>query len=790
MKEGTTLNELTKEALYLVNNCAIYKEGKFKDFDDDTQKGDLEVTHDQIVENGLKKINLTSKPQYAPPTQVAPQQVPPLLRYVRRNVPRPMEMERPQPVLGQQPPFPGARPIGVRMPRQKTARQWDKAPYEVDELLTNEKSHIPDEVLAQIPAHIFIAKFRDEEGDNIKTTIMPREIRTLHRRPKVASAVRAVHLEQFIRLPPWGTDYMRAHELMSSIQTTISAASSRSTRSKKSSFDEERTDTDKEQDSQESAQEDVPKEVEAAGPSEYERSDEEDTSTPLEKRSQKPRSREQVLMDEAMARVEARRKELVDARAAKAAKIARPMTMEEARKLRIEKAKAIQKERRRIEAEKKAQEEAEAAQATQTQEKEVIDLSGTIEYLKKIEREKHIAEQRAAQLAREKIKEALSRKAEEPVLEPTQGSPKRPRQEDEEELEHIQADPIPPSPINIPPASPSSPITPFPPTSTPRTPSSPSPLDLPKSPPTPTSLQQQQFSAEPIEIPTSIQEEIKQPMDKTEEEEKQTGSEQHKPADVNLLIPIIQLDEPTNEEAVQEVKNFDYTRLIQTLSRQFKCQQVVAKETDIQKDRANKAYEEITNLRTALELVTQKRDTNARENENLLRDLIDLQSQLTRKEAQNHELIKNEKKMKEQLKYEDARFQKLTASYNTIKTTLTALLQNQELASAPSTSDSATANTLAALQEELQTEKLQRQLLVSGFMSQTAQHEAKVKQLELELAQAKAKLEAVGSRASTSQIHQAETHLQFQQPLMPEMPKFQSPKEEEQPRPAPGISTT
>ncbi|MCO5601335.1 hypothetical protein L7F22_055454 [Adiantum nelumboides] len=101
---------------------------------------------------------------------------------------------------------------------QKTARQWDKAPYEVDELSTNEKSHIPDEVLAQIPAHKFIAKFRDAEGDNIKTTIMPREIWTLHRRPEVASAVRAVHLEQFFRLPPWETDYMRAHELMSSIQ--------------------------------------------------------------------------------------------------------------------------------------------------------------------------------------------------------------------------------------------------------------------------------------------------------------------------------------------------------------------------------------------------------------------------------------------------------------------------------------------------------------------------------------------------------------------------------------------
>ncbi|MCO5595570.1 hypothetical protein L7F22_049615 [Adiantum nelumboides] len=786
------------------------------------------------------------------------------------------------------------------MPRPKTARQWEKFPYEVDKLSTNEKSHIPDEVLAQIPAHIFIAKFRDEEGDNVETTIMPREIWTLHRRPEVASAVRAVHLEQFFRLPPWGTYYMRAHELMSSIQydgkamltdsdgakvevlitkeiinkalqflpgaydlipktktidnekvflkvkgikfkytepflhmamvmalcvaekrqvrcdyakfiletlieanlknsaknklymsvgpmltrvayqalgmienlpavssqaaliqqakyvpkaikTTSSTASSRSTRSKKSSSDDERIDTDKEQNSQESAREDVPKEVEAASPSEYKRSDEEDTSTPLEKKSQKPRSREQVLMDEAMARVEARRKELDDARAAKVAKTARPMTMEEARKLRIEKAKALQKERKRLEAEEKAQEEAEAAQAIQTQEKE---------------------------LAREKIKEALSRKAKEPVLEPSQGSPKRPRQEEEEEIEHIQADPILSSPMNIPHAPPSSPITPFPPASTPRTPPSPSPPDLPRSPPAPTSPQQQQFSAEPIEIPTSLQEETKQPMDRTEEEKKQTDNEQQKPAETDLPIPIMQLEEPTNEEAFQEVKNFDYTKMILTLSRQFQCQQVVAKKTDIQKDRANRAYEEITNLRTALEL-----------------------SQLTRKEAWHHELIKNKKKMKEQLKYEDARFQKITASYNTIKSTLTTLLQNQEPASAiPSISDSATANTLAALQEELQTEKLQKQLLVSGFMSQTVQHKAKVKQLELELAQAKANLElqkqqtevlskgkeAVGSLASTSQIHQAKTHLHIQQPLMPEMPEFQSPQEEEQSRPAPG----
>ncbi|MCO5606009.1 hypothetical protein L7F22_060196 [Adiantum nelumboides] len=58
-----------------------------------------------------------------------------------------------------------------------------------------------------------------------------------------------------------------------------------------------------------------------------------------------------------------------------------------------------------------------------------------------------------------------------------------------------------------------------------------------------------------------------------------------------------------------------------------------------------------------------------------------------------------------------------------------------------STSDSATMNTLTALQEELQQEKLQRQLLVSGFMTQTEVHEAKVKDLEQELEKAKAELE-------------------------------------------------
>ncbi|MCO5564609.1 hypothetical protein L7F22_018274 [Adiantum nelumboides] len=309
--------------------------------------------------------------------------------------------------------------------------------------------------------------------------------------------------------------------------------------SRKGLSDNERTDTDKDQED-ESDCEDIPKGAEAKGPLEFERSDEEDTSTPLEKKSQKPRSKEQVLMDEAMARVDTRRKELADARAAKATKIAKPTTMEEANKQRMEKAKALQKERKRLEAEEKAQEEAETAQAAQTQEKEIIDLMGTIEYLKKIEKEKHIAEQQTSHLAREKIKEALSRKAEEPILEPSQGSPKRPRQEEEEEMEHIQADPIPSSPMNIPLAPPSSSITPFPLASTLRTPSSPTTLDPPRSPLAPASPhQQQQPSVEPSEAPPSIQEEKDQSMDRIEEEKKQADTDKPKRVDIELQIPLM-----------------------------------------------------------------------------------------------------------------------------------------------------------------------------------------------------------------------------------------------------------
>ncbi|MCO5588696.1 hypothetical protein L7F22_042655 [Adiantum nelumboides] len=135
------------------------------------------------------------------------------------------------------------------------------------------------------------------------------------------------------------------------VKTTTTSASSRTTRStKKSSSDDERTDTNKDQDSDGLDQEDSPKGAEVKGPFEHEQSDEEDTSTPLYRKNKKHRTTEQILMDETMARVEARIKELTDARAAKATKVTKPTTMTEARKIKMEKAKALQEERRKLEA--------------------------------------------------------------------------------------------------------------------------------------------------------------------------------------------------------------------------------------------------------------------------------------------------------------------------------------------------------------------------------------------------------------------------------------------------------
>ncbi|MCO5550907.1 hypothetical protein L7F22_004401 [Adiantum nelumboides] len=145
-----------------------------------------------------------------------------------------------------------------------------------------------------------------------------------------------------------------------------------------------------------------------------------------------------------------------------------PRTMERARLEIIEKAKALQAEKQRIAAEQKAQEVDLTSQSTrEPKEKEVVDLKGHIEHLKKIQRDKNLEEQRATALAREKIKEGIKRSTKQAVLEPQEGEPKKQHQEEEENIENIQMDPTPPSPSTPTPASPSSPKSPVPPTSPP-----------------------------------------------------------------------------------------------------------------------------------------------------------------------------------------------------------------------------------------------------------------------------------------------------------------------------------
>ncbi|MCO5580744.1 hypothetical protein L7F22_034614 [Adiantum nelumboides] len=103
--------------------------------------------------------------------------------------------------------------------------------------------------------------------------------------------------------------------------------------------------------------------------------------------------------------------------------------------------------------------------------------------IKTLSRDKNLEEQRAAALAREKSKEGLKRTAEQAVLEPQEGEPKKQQhQEEEENIEDIQMDPTPPSHKSAPPISPPSPKFPIPPIS----------------PPSPSSPQQQSQSAEEL----------------------------------------------------------------------------------------------------------------------------------------------------------------------------------------------------------------------------------------------------------------------------------------------------
>ncbi|MCO5548037.1 hypothetical protein L7F22_001493 [Adiantum nelumboides] len=176
-------------------------------------------------------------------------------------------------------------------------------------------------------------------------------------------------------------------------------------------------------------------------------------------------------------------------------------------------------------------------------------------------------------------------------------------------------------------APPSSPKTPIPPPSSPRTFLSPKSLEPQKSPPALASPQQHQHSAEPPVVPPSSQLKDKQDdqlMDKAKGEVKQADTAKPRPAVIELQVPLMQLEEPTQEEAYEEVRNFDYTKIILALSRQFQCQKVVAKETNFQKERVDQADEEIENLRIALQLVTKERDSGVRENEKMLKDLLDV----------------------------------------------------------------------------------------------------------------------------------------------------------------------
>ncbi|MCO5593453.1 hypothetical protein L7F22_047467 [Adiantum nelumboides] len=264
-------------------------------------------------------------------------------------------------------------------------------------------------------------------------------------------------------------------------------------------------DTNKEGDSQGSDKEESQKGAKAKGPFEHEKSDKEDTSTPLDKKSNKPRSEQQILLAEAQARVEERKKMLADARAAKvvAAQLPKPKTMEEARLARVEKAKALQEEKRRIEAKQKAQE---------------VDLT--------------------------------SQSTQEPkaVLELQKGKPKKQHQEeDEERLENIQMDPTPPSPSSVPLVPHSSPKSPVP----------------PNSPPAPSSPQQQAKSTEETSFqpPSQPQEAGETPAQGTIKEE----VAQKQPTKLFLVgdtlqAPLLALEEPSVEEAYEAVKTFDYTK--------------------------------------------------------------------------------------------------------------------------------------------------------------------------------------------------------------------------------------
>ncbi|MCO5592236.1 hypothetical protein L7F22_046234 [Adiantum nelumboides] len=355
---------------------------------------------------------------------------------------------------------------------------------------------------------------------------MPREIWTLHRRSKVADPVKAVHLKQFFRLPPWGTDYMRAHELMVSIQYDVKAMI-----------------TDKDGVKiQVLITTDIVNEALHFYPETYDLIAK-TKSIDNEKAFLKAKGSKYIYADMIYSKLE-----LPLRIAYQALGMIEDLPTAGSQASLIQHARFVPKavkttttttSLRTTRSTKKSSSDDEKTNTDKDEDSEGSDKEKSQKRAEAKGPSGHESDsftwedEGGAQLALEKIKEALRRKAEGPILERRESSPKRPRQENEDKLENIQADPLPQSPKSLPPAPPSSPKTPIPPPSSPRTPPSPKSLELPKSPPAPTSPKQQQDSAEPPLVPPSSQPKAKQgdqAKEKENVEKKQADTAKPKPA--------------------------------------------------------------------------------------------------------------------------------------------------------------------------------------------------------------------------------------------------------------------
>ncbi|MCO5578559.1 hypothetical protein L7F22_032402 [Adiantum nelumboides] len=159
------------------------------------------------------------------------------------------------------------------------------------------------------------------------------------------------------------------------------------------------------------------------------------------------------------------------------------------------------------------------------------------------------------------------------------------------------------------------------------------------------------------------------------------------------------------------------------------------------------------------------KDLNPVWNEKLeFKDLLDVHSQLDRTEAQCHELVKNENKLKKQLKYEDSRFQKVNASYSTVKK------HSNGIAAKPRAG-------LPSMRQNSSSSRRNWSKPAGRVRNSQTNNEVLSKEKE-----------AMGSLASTSQISQVEIYVHVHLPPLPDMPdiptSFQH--DEEHQGPAPG----